>query len=117
MKILSVGFVLALLTLTLAASLQELEADANYDGEVIIKCGMSVIIIDNIIIIQIPEIAQVGCNICHLQAVTGPCYAYIPSWYYNVDLKKCQRFIYGGCLGNRNRFRTYRACMNRCRGE
>ena len=117
MKILSVGFVLALLTLTLAASLQELEADANYDGEVIIKCGMSVIIIDNIIIIQIPEIAQAGCNICHLQAVTGRCRAYIPSWYYNVDRRDCQRFIYGGCGGNQNRFSTYRACMNRCEGQ
>ena len=31
------------------------------------------------------QIAQAGCNICHLQAVTGPCEASIPRWYYDVD--------------------------------
>ena len=40
MKILSVGFVLsALLTLTLAASLEELETEINDDKEVESKCS------------------------------------------------------------------------------
>ena len=47
MEILSAGFVLALLTVTLAASRQELEAETNYNEEVMIKCGTTIIICDN----------------------------------------------------------------------
>ena len=46
--------------------------------------------------------------------VTGPCEAYIPSWFYNKDSKRCEEFIYGGCFGNQNRFETKEACEERC---
>ena len=63
------------------------------------------------------QIAQDGCNICHLQAVTGPCRAFLLRWYYDVDARNCEQFVYGGCQGNKNRFLTYKGCMNKCEGQ
>ena len=64
-----------------------------------------------------PDCAQIAQDWCHLQAVTGPCRAYFVRWYYNVDACDCERFVYGGCQGNKNRFRTYKGCMNGCEGQ
>ncbi|XP_038055002.1 carboxypeptidase inhibitor SmCI-like isoform X2 [Patiria miniata] len=46
--------------------------------------------------------------------ITGPCMAYFPSFGYNQDTQSCESFIYGGCLGNANRFETMEACRNSC---
>ena len=35
--------------------------------------------------------------------VQGPCEGHYPHWGYDADTKKCENFIYGGCLGNNNR--------------
>ncbi|XP_075144622.1 uncharacterized protein LOC142219584 [Haematobia irritans] len=35
-------------------------------------------------------------------------------WYY--DKGTCRKFNYKGCNGNRNRFCTKEACLNRCYG-
>ena len=40
----------------------------------------------------LPDCAQDGSNICHLQAVIGPCSAHIERWY-NVDVRDCRQFI------------------------
>ncbi|XP_005182679.1 male accessory gland serine protease inhibitor [Musca domestica] len=42
------------------------------------------------------------------------CYAMIPSWSYNADAKECIHFVYGGCNGNENRFRTKEECLEMC---
>ncbi|KAI0239009.1 Kunitz-type serine protease inhibitor bitisilin-2 [Lamellibrachia satsuma] len=52
---------------------------------------------------------------CYLPAETGPCRAYFPRWYYNCATCKCEKFVYGGCKGNRNRFKTERACRRICK--
>ena len=89
MKIASVGFIFgAFLTLTLAASLQEVEAETN----------------DN---------ALCDVNVCHLQAVTGPCRALFRRWYYDVDKRRCVRFNYGGCRG----MQTTLGLMGNVRGD
>ncbi len=36
---------------------------------------------------------------CTLQPDPGPCEAYIPKYYYDLDKKKCAEFIWGGCDG------------------
>ena len=42
------------------------------------------------------------------------CLAYFPRWWYNIVTKQCEPFIYGGCFGTRNNFKTEEACFNRC---
>ena len=56
----------------------------------------------------------VGNNICGLDPETGLCEAYIPSYFYNETSKKCEKFIYGGCGGNANRFSTQDHCQETC---
>ena len=56
-------------------------------------------------------------DICRLPKVPGPCYAYIPAFYFNSDSQKCEQFIYGGCEGNGNRFPTLQACNKVCAGK
>ena len=57
---------------------------------------------------------QMTCNTCLLPEETGPCRAYFPRFYFNKRAGKCQKFIYGGCDGNANNFRTKRACNEKC---
>ncbi|KAI1903765.1 hypothetical protein AGOR_G00030590 [Albula goreensis] len=53
--------------------------------------------------------------VCSLAAETGPCRASMPRWYFDVQQKKCVRFVYGGCAGNRNNFDSEEYCMAVCR--
>lgn len=46
--------------------------------------------------------------------VTGPCRASFTNWYYNPYEQRCNRFNYGGCDGNANRFDTEEKCMSSC---
>ncbi len=54
-------------------------------------------------------------NICELQSVRGPCKGYIPRYYYDVDARACNTFIYGGCEGNQNNFQTSAECEAECK--
>ncbi|GFR66508.1 tissue factor pathway inhibitor [Elysia marginata] len=51
---------------------------------------------------------------CLLPKVVGRCRAAFPRYFYNRDTRSCERFVYGGCSGNANNFRTLRACQARC---
>lgn len=51
---------------------------------------------------------------CKLPKVPGPCEGYYPQWYYDRERKTCSQFIYGGCLGNNNKFETREECQNLC---
>uniref|UniRef100_A0AAY4DX18 Amyloid beta (A4) precursor-like protein 2 n=1 Tax=Denticeps clupeoides TaxID=299321 RepID=A0AAY4DX18_9TELE len=53
--------------------------------------------------------------VCSLEAETGPCRASMPRWYFDVEQKKCVRFVYGGCAGNRNNFDSEEYCMAVCK--
>ncbi|XP_018562061.1 papilin [Anoplophora glabripennis] len=55
-----------------------------------------------------------GPDRCNLPKVAGPCEGYYPQWYYDKDAKNCAQFIYGGCLGNNNKFETREECMGLC---
>ncbi|CAN7976519.1 unnamed protein product, partial [Ixodes persulcatus] len=44
----------------------------------------------------------------------GPCLAYIPRWFFNVDTGECERLIYGGCLGNDNNYWSHEQCQKTC---
>lgn len=53
--------------------------------------------------------------VCSQEAMTGPCRAVMPRWYFDMYKKKCIRFIYGGCGGNRNNFESEDYCMAVCK--
>ncbi|BFZ20765.1 hypothetical protein BsWGS_23804 [Bradybaena similaris] len=56
----------------------------------------------------------VSSSVCSLPSVTGPCRAYFPRYFYNPATGQCQEFVYGGCLGNANRFNTIEECQTAC---
>ncbi|XP_020811194.1 papilin isoform X1 [Drosophila serrata] len=58
-----------------------------------------------------------GKEICLLPVTVGRCNG--PStderrWYYDDAHGTCVSFIYSGCSGNQNNFRSFEACTNQC---
>ncbi|XP_068619320.1 papilin [Battus philenor] len=66
------------------------------------------------------ELCQTQCepvkteNECSLPIEEGPCSGSYARWAYNAETRRCYEFVWGGCAGNANRFRTEAACMQRC---
>ena len=58
---------------------------------------------------ECPDFSQ-----CLQPIETGTCRAFIPSWGYNSTSGQCERFIYGGCMGNDNLFCSREECNNVC---
>ncbi|KAK2169029.1 hypothetical protein NP493_1203g00012 [Ridgeia piscesae] len=52
--------------------------------------------------------------LCKLPAAPGLCLAYFPRWFFNSKTGKCEKFIYGGCGGNKNNFLTKEECDKTC---
>ena len=46
--------------------------------------------------------------------MSGPCEKNHSQWFYEAEGKHCAQFIYGGCLGNNNRFETREECLALC---
>ena len=44
----------------------------------------------------------------------GKCSGNFTRFYYDIDMKKCRPFDYGGCRGNKNRFDTLEECEKSC---
>ncbi|KHJ44677.1 Kunitz/Bovine pancreatic trypsin inhibitor domain protein [Trichuris suis] len=53
-------------------------------------------------------------SVCQLQPDIGPCRAARHQWYYNITLRECALFVYGGCEGNGNRFEKKKECRKLC---
>ncbi|XP_069816739.1 trypsin inhibitor-like [Dendropsophus ebraccatus] len=51
---------------------------------------------------------------CQFPEDKGPCEAFMPRYFYDAERKKCNRFIYGGCQGNDNNFKTLEECEQAC---
>ncbi|GIY00716.1 hypothetical protein CDAR_292701 [Caerostris darwini] len=48
---------------------------------------------------------------------TGMCRAAFPSWNYDAKTGKCNKFTYGGCQGNGNRYSSEQECLDNCKGK
>ncbi|XP_077521591.1 U-actitoxin-Avd3h-like isoform X2 [Amblyomma americanum] len=55
--------------------------------------------------------------VCSLPPVRGPCSALYFAWAYDPAAGHCRFFVYGGCYGNANNFRTCVGCMKSCTGR
>jgi hypothetical protein len=49
-----------------------------------------------------------------LEKKRGPCSASIPNYHYNTKTGQCEKFMYGGCGGNDNRFMSMDDCIQSC---
>ena len=53
-------------------------------------------------------------DICSLKPDPGPCRGSFPSYFFNFKSGQCEKFIYGGCGGNENRFSLLEDCLETC---
>ena len=53
-------------------------------------------------------------DICTLEAEPGPCRGSFLSYFFNSKSGQCEKFIYGGCGGNENRFSLLKDCLETC---
>ncbi|XP_059583157.1 tissue factor pathway inhibitor-like [Alligator mississippiensis] len=58
---------------------------------------------------------RVKLDICRLPPEQGMCARRLIRYYYNWVFRRCQQFIYGGCQGNANNFKTLLECENTCK--
>lgn len=73
-------------------------------------------IIDGVKCLFCPQ--KIPCNEdCLLPKKAGPCDAYFPRYYYDTEKGSCQKFIYGGCKGNENNFKSLDECERKCNTE
>ncbi|XP_053266066.1 tissue factor pathway inhibitor-like isoform X3 [Podarcis raffonei] len=56
-----------------------------------------------------------GPSFCSSPKDVGLCSASLRRFYYNIASRTCVAFIYTGCGGNNNNFRTKKDCMNACK--
>uniref|UniRef100_A0A3B3Q371 BPTI/Kunitz inhibitor domain-containing protein n=1 Tax=Paramormyrops kingsleyae TaxID=1676925 RepID=A0A3B3Q371_9TELE len=60
------------------------------------------------------ELYPPGGLVCTLKEDQGNCLARFVRFYYNAEEKACRTFIYGGCGGNGNKFKTKQECQETC---
>ncbi|CAC5359429.1 unnamed protein product [Mytilus coruscus] len=51
---------------------------------------------------------------CYLPKKTGPCRAAFRRYFYDANTGNCKSFIYGGCRGNGNNFKSVKECKRTC---
>ncbi|KAJ1090621.1 hypothetical protein NDU88_003751 [Pleurodeles waltl] len=56
----------------------------------------------------------VNSAVCKEQKDAGPCHSFLAKWFFNSTSFRCERFWYGGCGGNGNRFESWDHCKSTC---
>ena len=51
---------------------------------------------------------------CSFQPDSGPCEALSTQYFWNLNTRRCEKFAYGGCAGNINRFPSLSMCGIKC---
>uniref|UniRef100_L7LRL1 Putative bilaris n=1 Tax=Rhipicephalus pulchellus TaxID=72859 RepID=L7LRL1_RHIPC len=51
---------------------------------------------------------------CYRKVDVGTCDAVKLKWFYEPISRQCKMFVYSGCGGNWNRFRTEKGCLQTC---
>lgn len=50
---------------------------------------------------------------CMLQKETGRCRAYFERFYFNTKTGECETFVWGGCGGNENNYKSIEECRSK----
>ncbi|KAM4541405.1 kunitz-type protease inhibitor 1a isoform 2-T2 [Fundulus diaphanus] len=53
---------------------------------------------------------------CMVPKKTGPCRGAFPRWHYNAASGQCEKFVFGGCLPNKNNYINENECREACHG-
>ncbi|KAF8774025.1 Kunitz-type serine protease inhibitor 6 like protein [Argiope bruennichi] len=53
-------------------------------------------------------------DLCFLPPEVGPCRAGFYNYHFNRRTGQCEKFLYGGCRGNKNNFDTKEKCEKAC---
>ncbi|VDO13024.1 unnamed protein product [Rodentolepis nana] len=54
---------------------------------------------------------------CQLPLDPGSCFGHFDAWGFGSSNGKCEKFVYGGCGGNANRFPSEEECKKTCGGS
>ena len=88
-------------------------ADAPARGDALCRSGLSAVparLRTRFVFIARKALAE----ICAEEKVEGQCSGVFARYWYNSAANQCERFIYTGCKGNRNRFETDEQCQRTC---
>ncbi|XP_022252622.1 papilin-like [Limulus polyphemus] len=55
-----------------------------------------------------------NADVCSLSVDPGTCSQSLPRWFFDPKSQQCLPFVYSGCKGNKNRFKSYEFCMKFC---
>lgn len=75
---------------------------------------MKFVLIVILTIVAVQQICADQPEECLLPPHRGPCQLELSRWYYDSTVKKCKKFIYGGCQTNGNMFKTKPLCTRYC---
>ncbi|XP_036006582.1 kunitz-type protease inhibitor 1a isoform X2 [Fundulus heteroclitus] len=53
---------------------------------------------------------------CMAPKKIGPCRGAFPRWHYNAASGQCEKFMFGGCLPNKNNYINEKECSDACHG-
>nr|XP_033814724.1 collagen alpha-1(VII) chain-like [Geotrypetes seraphini] len=56
-------------------------------------------------------------DLCRLPMDEGSCLRYTLLWYYHQEVDDCRPFVFGGCGGNSNRFKSRQICEVMCKNS
>jgi len=103
--VLIVGFIIGS---EIPSESESLAGDYNEDGNLNV---LDVVAIVSLIIN--PEEEEELPEECYLEPDPGPCFGYMPMYYFNQDTQACEMFVYGGCMGLIP-FQSLAECQNAC---
>ena len=55
-------------------------------------------------------------EMCKMPKDIGPCKALFRRFWYDAKNGQCEEFVYGGCRGNGNNFKSQGDCESVCKG-
>uniref|UniRef100_A0A8D0HVY1 BPTI/Kunitz inhibitor domain-containing protein n=1 Tax=Sphenodon punctatus TaxID=8508 RepID=A0A8D0HVY1_SPHPU len=66
---------------------------------------------------ELPDVSSLLLDICKLPPEPSRCRGHFIRFFYNPAAKRCKKFVYGGCRGNKNNFLTQVECLQTSIGQ